>query len=171
MEIIIDQASNLWQIIESLWIVKALKVFLAIYVAVLVVDIVLVVIMLDPVGSVRKNLRGVDIPLTRKKTYAKQWAKIMMRLDGENESQYKVAVLEADQMADGILEKIGYKGTNIGERLQNATNAQLDYYDDILRAHYTRNQIVHDESYVIDKDKAHETLEIYEKFMRGLELF
>ncbi|HAV11135.1 MAG TPA: hypothetical protein DCX32_01145 [Candidatus Moranbacteria bacterium] len=145
------------------------KFFLIIYTLVLLVDIVLLLIMKGIGADIRKGLRGMDIPVISKGKMEKKWEKVKARLETESVSQYKVAILEADAIVDDILSKIGHKGNNMTERLEQLKPGQLDYQEELLEAHQTRNKIVHDESFRVDKELAEETIGIYEKFLRYLE--
>lgn len=153
----------------SSWFVLGLKIVLGIYTAVLLVDIILLLILRGIRGNVRTGLRGMDIPIVSQTTMGKRWKKIVARLETGNESQYKVAVIEADAMADEMLAAIGYKGENMAERLAQIKPGQLDYLEELTQAHQIRNQIVHDAQFRVDKDLAKDTVAIYENFLRYLE--
>lgn len=147
-----------------------LKIFLIFYTLILIADLVLMLMLKGVGGEIRKGLRGMDIPLASKSKMQKKWDKVLERLDSGNMSQYKVAILEADEIADKLLAGIGYKGANMSERLAQIRPEQLDNYtDELARAHQIRNRIVHEENFVVDKEMAKETIEIYERFLRYLE--
>lgn len=146
-----------------------IKFFLAVYVLVLLADIILLFAMKGVGSDIRKGLRGMDMPIVSKSRMEKKWAKVKARLESNSVSQYKVAVLEADAVVDEMLLKIGYKGNNMSERLEQLGSGQLDYKDDLLEAHQIRNKIVHDENFVVDRELAETTIEVYEKFLRYLE--
>lgn len=146
-----------------------IKFFLIIYTLVLVADLVLILILKGVGSDIRKGLRGTDMPVISKSKMEKKWEKIKSRLKSESVSQYKVAILEADAIVDDILSRVGYRGNNITERLEQLDSNQLDYREEILEAHQTRNKIVHDESFVVDKKLAENTVAVYEKFLRYLE--
>src|SRR3989344_7262472 len=46
----------------------------------------------------------------------KQWAKILKRLDTGLESEYKLALIEADSFLDEILIRMGFTGDSLEER-------------------------------------------------------
>lgn len=149
--------------------VLALKIFFGIYVAVLFVDIVLLLILRGVSGNIRTGLRGMDMPTTSVKKMRNRWSKILQRLEIDNLSQHKVAIIEADALADDILRGIGYDGNNMGERLMHIKPEQLDGLEDLKRAHQIRNRIVHELDFQIDHKEAHEVLKIYENFLKYLE--
>lgn len=149
--------------------VFAVKIFIGIYVAVLILDIILLLILRGVGSNIRTGLRGMDIPVTTPSKMRKRWDKILSRLADENVSQYKVAVIEADALADEILEKIGYDGANMTERLENIKPEQLDVLDELKQVHEIRNRIIHEADFQLSKDQAKEVIGVYENFLRYLE--
>ena len=99
------------------------------------------------------------------------WNKIMKRLETGIESEYKLAILEADTILDNTLKRMGFGGETLGERLGNLTLATLHNLEDVERVHKIRNDIVHDPNYKISLDEAKEILAIYEKALRDLDVF
>jgi glycerol dehydrogenase-like iron-containing ADH family enzyme len=99
----------------------------------------------------------------------KRWMKIKKRLESDNPSQYKVAILEADKLADEILVYMAYKGANMTERLEEAKVEQLEDKEALIRAHKIRNQIIHQSDFPVDKELAEGTIAIYEKFLHHFE--
>ena len=147
------------------------KILAAIYLAVLVIDIILLLILRGVGSNVRVGLRGTDIPLVTKSKMKKRWEKIKTRLDSGNPSQYKVAIIEADVIADEMLSGLGYKGSNMAEKLEQVGTAHLDDHLEALKgAHEIRNRIVHEENFQVDERLAKAVLGVYENFLRYLEL-
>jgi len=110
-------------------------------------------------------------PFGASKTF-KQWAKINKRLDSGRAVEYKISLIEADALLDDVLEKMGFKGENMKERLDRLADSRaLVDVESIQKAHKLRNDIVYDSNYELTLDKTKETLQIYEKALRDLELF
>lgn len=99
-----------------------------------------------------------------------RWQKIQQRLETTNESEYKLAVIEADGMLNDILLRMGFKGETVGDRLKILTAAIIPNLDDVSRAHQTRNNVVHDPDYRLTLEEAQRTLAIYEAAFRNLDL-
>lgn len=147
------------------------KILAGVYLAVLIINIILLLVIRGVKSDVRKGLRGMDIPLVTKRKMQKRWDKIANRLDSNNYSQYKVAIIEADAIADEMLAGIGYKGANMTEKLEQVGEAHLDDHLEALKgAHEIRNRIVHEEDFQIDERLAKAVLGVYENFLRYLEL-
>jgi len=102
----------------------------------------------------------------------KQWVKISKRLEPGKAEDYKMSLIEADSLLDDVLKRMGFKGENMKERLEQAAAAKtLSDIENIQKAHKLRNNIVHDPDYNLSLDKTKETLQAYEKAFRDLELF
>lgn len=109
-------------------------------------------------------------PFGVKKTF-KQWIKIAKRLETGKEAEYKLAIIGADSLLNDVLEKIGYGGATVSERLQKLDSTVLPIIERVWEAHKIRNNIVHDPDYHLTLDQAKKTLEIYEQAFRDLEMF
>jgi hypothetical protein len=102
---------------------------------------------------------------------SKTWAKVQKRLEIGSESEYKLAVIEADSLLNEVLERMGYRGGALGERLQKVTADALPNVEEVWEAHKIRNNIVHDPDYRLSLDEAKRALEIYEKALTDLQAF
>lgn len=101
---------------------------------------------------------------------AKQWRKITTRLETGIESEAKLALIEADSILDDVLKKMGYSGETLDERLKSVTPTIIPNVAEVLEAHKIRNNIVHDPDYRLNLDQARNTLAIYERALRELDL-
>jgi hypothetical protein len=108
-------------------------------------------------------------PYGTKKIYS-QWQKIKLRLAAGIESEYKLAVIEADSMIDDILNNMGFKGTNLGERLENLNSVTMPNIEEVKEAHQIRNNIVHNPDQTITLSDAKKFLEIYEIALNDLQV-
>jgi len=105
------------------------------------------------------------------KKIEKDWRKIVSRLDAGLEPEYKLAVIEADNMMNETLKRMGYGGSSLGERLEKLTAATLPNVDEVKEAHKVRDNIVHDPNYKLSLEEAKKTLGVFEKALRDLEAF
>jgi len=97
------------------------------------------------------------------------WRKIKASLETGLESEYKLAVLEADNILDDILKRMGFTGETLGEKLRNLTAAILPNIEEVKQAHQIRNNIIHDPAYKLSLEEAKKVLEIYEKALTDLQ--
>lgn len=121
-------------------------------------------------GDVKVAIFGSKAPRFKKSLYTKRWEAIRKGVNEGNISAGKIAVIEADKMLGEVLEKIGYKGKDTGEKIAAVKVGQLEGIQDAVRAHETFRQIVQDPSHKIGLEGLQETLAGYEKVFRGLEL-
>ncbi len=145
------------------------KFFLVIYITVLLVDIILILVLRGVGADLRTAIKGMDMPADSKTKALKKWQSIKNRLESDNISQYKAAILEADRIVDDILSKVGYKGNNLAERLEQVNPGQLENMERLKKAHKIRNRIIYEKDFSIDKKTAGETLEIYENLLKELD--
>lgn len=99
----------------------------------------------------------------------KSWQKTRARIETGMESEYKLAVIEADSLLDEVLKKMGYPGESLGERLESLTAVSLPNLEEAKETHKTRNNIVHDPDYRLSLDEAKKTLEVYERALTDLQ--
>jgi len=100
---------------------------------------------------------------------SRAWEKIIKRLKRVNESESKLAIIEADDLLNKILERMGYSGETLGEKLKRLSDVILPNLDEVLEAHKIRSNIVHDPTYRLSLDEGRKVLKIYEKALLNLE--
>ena len=142
-----------------------LKLILAIYVTVIFADIIMLLSIRGFGADIKTSFRGTNIPLMSAKGTRRKWKKIEARLETDDYSQYKVAIIEADKMVDGIFKSMRLKGNDMIERLKTLNPEQLEAEEDLEKAHKIRNQIINDPSFNIEKKEAKEALDIYARFL------
>ncbi|MBI4122737.1 MAG: hypothetical protein HY458_00030 [Parcubacteria group bacterium] len=100
----------------------------------------------------------------------RQWERIKSRLQTPNEAEYKLALMEADDILGNILLRIGFTQLTLAERLKNVTEAIIPNIQEVAQAHAVRNNIVHDPDYHLTLEQARKTLGVYEDAFRALDL-
>lgn len=147
-----------------------IKFILAIYVIVLFADMVLLLALRGLGGDIKNTLKGANMPLVSKKKIQKQWDSIESRLRLGNDQQDKLAILEADKLVDQVLFDIGYKGSNMKERLESADSNQIEELDFLIEAHEIRNKIIHDDKFHLNQEEVVRVINIYREFLENLEI-
>jgi len=107
-------------------------------------------------------------PLGAKKIM-KQWLKIKERLESGLESEFKLAIIEADSLLDDVLKKLGNSGDTLEDKLKQVNPNILPDVQDAVAAHKIRNNIVHDPDYKLSLFEAQNTLSLYEKVLTELD--
>lgn len=99
----------------------------------------------------------------------KTWLGIKARLETGTESEYKLALIEADSMLNDILKRMGYGGETLGERLEKLTIISLPSLEEAKEAHKIRNNIVHDPDYRLTLNEAQKVISVYERALTDLQ--
>lgn len=95
-----------------------------------------------------------------------QWDNLLKYLESENSSDWKLAILEADKLLDKMVEKMGYPGANLGERLRVIEPSDFLTLQEAWEAHKIRNRIAHEAQYQLTEREARKTIGLYEKVFR-----
>lgn len=99
---------------------------------------------------------------------ANRWKRIKKRAETGSEPEYKLALIEADDYLNEMLEDRGLNGKNFEELVNSAGKIMLPNLDEILSAHEVRNSIVYNPDYKIDLDKVKKILAIYEAATKNI---
>ena len=111
-----------------------------------------------------KELHGGSIENNR-------WASVQEHLASNNPNDWKLAIIEADVLLERMLEKAGYAGNTVGERLKSASIRSFATLDDAWTAHRVRNQIAHGGTdFVLTQKIANETLILYERVFKEFDV-
>jgi hypothetical protein len=100
----------------------------------------------------------------------KKWEKIQGRVETGQEAEYKIAIIESEDILDAALKRMGMRGSDFGERIAGVTSAIVPNLQEVKDAHQTRDNIVHDPSYVLSAEQAKNILAVYEVAFRNLDL-
>lgn len=99
---------------------------------------------------------------------SKQWSKIIKRADSGAESDYKLAIIDADDFLNEILDNRGYEGENFEEIITKAGRLITPILNDVLKAHEIRNSIVYNPDYKLTQDEAKKVLSTYESAINSI---
>lgn len=148
---------------------SVVKFLLGIYAVVIFADIILLLIQRGLSSDIRYTVFGMNIPtelVSRKGKLRKKWDKIKRKTEAKNESEWKVAIIEADNLIDDLIRRMEYKGENMGERLAGINPGQIENIEELKKAHEMRNRIIHEEGFKLDKKTTEEILGYYENFLK-----
>jgi hypothetical protein len=73
-----------------------------------------------------------------------RWRKIVELGSSTNENDWRQAIIQADVILDEILDKMGYHGEGVGEKLKAVEKADFQTLDQAWEAHKVRNAIAHE---------------------------
>jgi hypothetical protein len=93
-----------------------------------------------------------------------QWQEVQRHMNSTNSSDWRLAILEADIMLEEILEKQGYQGDTIGDKLKGVDRSDMTSLDAAWDAHKVRNQIAHEGvGFQINEREAKRVIGLYQK--------
>ncbi len=101
----------------------------------------------------------------------RRWKRIQKRIETGSEYEYKLAIIEADDLFRDVLEDKGFAGKTFEERIKQVEKTQLPNLEEILEAHKIRNSVVYDPDYKLNSDRAKQVLGFYERGIKNIESF
>lgn len=164
VKIIVDWLAQLPIVVFFRW-------FLIVYCIVLFVDIILLLWVHGLRGDIRKNRYGTaERPLKSTAALRREWQRILSRLKKNDPNENKLAILEADQFTDRVLQEIGYPGANLQERLEEMSLVSFDSVDKAIEAHQIRNRIIFDTEWHPTQEEAAHALGLFHDFLDHWEI-
>jgi hypothetical protein len=103
------------------------------------------------------------------KKFLRRWKKIEKRLESKNESDFKLAILEADDLLNEVMEEIGHKGKNLNEKLENVDEEIITNLKELKQVRKIKEDIISDPSYRLSEQEAKYILNVYEKTLKDLQ--
>lgn len=168
--------SELLNIIIKYLLILHNKIFFLQYIALVFIififlSIIIVFIKSKPfwVEGWHMQFKGLDVAQIGLNKIKRKFRLIKARLETKQESNYKIAVIQADKLLDNLFERAGFPGDTMGDKLKQITQSQISNLDDIWKAHKLRNSIVHDIDSEIKFSDAKHAIEAYEKALEELE--
>lgn len=96
-----------------------------------------------------------------------RWTYITQLIESGQKSDWRQAIIEADIMLDELLDRLGYHGESLGEKLRAVNQAHFQTLNNAWDAHRVRNEIAHQgSSYDLTEHLAHRTIANYEAVFR-----
>ncbi len=106
---------------------------------------------------------------SERKQKNERWERVETYMTSLNSSDWKIAILEADNILDQVVERMGYEGSTLGERMKNIEASDFPYLEEAWTAHKTRNAIAHKGTdYGITRSEAEQTINIYHRVFKEL---
>lgn len=101
----------------------------------------------------------------------KRWEGIEGRIKTNSESEYKLAIIEADNFFSEVLERQGFAGKTFEEKAKQLEDIKTTEIGEVLEAHKIRNSVMYDPDFKLDINKAKKILSTYEKTIKDIESF
>lgn len=98
----------------------------------------------------------------------KRWQRILELASSQNSSDWKVAIIEADTILDGMVTTMGFAGDTLGEKLKNIEKSDFTTLDEAWEAHKFRNKIAHSDEPITQRE-AHRIVALYGQVFQEFE--
>lgn len=97
-----------------------------------------------------------------------RWIKTLGYLFSQHNSDWKLAIIEADSMLEDLMNQMGFKGQSLGEKLKSATQESFHNLSIAWEVHTVRNRIAHESSaFELSQHEAKRLIALYEQIFRG----
>ncbi len=123
---------------------KYLLVLLGLFFAGLITYLYKAIVKLRTEERERLYPNGIKERVEEKPLINSRWAKVLDGLNSPNESDWRLAIMEADIMLYDLLEKMSLPGETVGDKLKAVDPSDFLTLDNAWEAHRVRNQIAHD---------------------------
>lgn len=92
-----------------------------------------------------------------------EWDKVLKNIESTNDSDWRLAILEADIMLNTLLDNMGLPGDTIGDKLKAVEKSDFTTVDKAWEAHKIRNQIAHEGStFLLSLHEAKRVIALYQ---------
>ena len=95
-----------------------------------------------------------------------KWVRILDYLESQNPADWKLAVIEADNLLLDLLSQLGFKGEGIGEKLKSTTQENFPPLPQAWEAHAVRNNVAHQSDFPLSGREAKRVIALYEGVFR-----
>ena len=93
-----------------------------------------------------------------------KWQKVLELLGMINESDWRLAIIEADNILADLLQKMGYVGDTIGDKLKAVEPSDFLSLDAAWEAHKVRNRVAHEgTNFRLSHREAQRVIGLYQK--------
>lgn len=97
-----------------------------------------------------------------------RWAGVAKKYSSGRPDELKLAVIEADKIADDILKRLGLEGQHMADRLGRISPEELGTLNRLWRAHRLRNDLVHTPGFALTPEAAKGAIADYEAFLKEI---
>lgn len=106
---------------------------------------------------------------SERKQKNERWARVETYMTSLNSSDWKIGILEADNILYQVVERMGYAGATLGERMKNIEASDFPYLEDAWEAHKMRNSIAHKGTdYELNRSEAERIINMYHRIFKEL---
>ncbi len=103
----------------------------------------------------------------KKARNAERWAAVLENVGTSSESDWRLAILEADIILDDMLKEMGTFGDTVADRLKSVNEHTLPSVQKAWEAHLVRNRIAHDgANFALSQHEARRVIGLFETVLK-----
>ena len=103
----------------------------------------------------------------KKARNAERWAAVVENVSSASESDWRVAILEADIILDDMLKGMGTFGDTVADRLKSVNEHTIPSVQKAWEAHLVRNRIAHDgANFALSQHEARRIIGLFETVLK-----
>ncbi len=96
------------------------------------------------------------------------WGKVLSYIFSQHASDWKLAIIEADSMLEGLMEQLGFRGETLGDRLKLANQDNFPQLTIAWEVHTIRNRIAHEGlAFELSQHEAKRVIALYEEIFHS----
>jgi hypothetical protein len=99
-----------------------------------------------------------------------RWSKVLERAAAGSADAMKLAIIDADKLADDMLKQMGLQGEHMADRLEKVSSERLPSVDRLWRAHRLRNDLVHTPGFTLSEAEGKRAMNDYTSFFKSIGL-
>lgn len=100
-----------------------------------------------------------------------KWEKILTLSESQNQSDWRLAIIEADIILDDLLKKLQLPGDTMGDKLKAVEPSDFTTIDAAWEAHKMRNMIAHEGTdFLINQREIRRIISLYESVFKEFQL-
>ncbi len=119
-----------------------------------------------PIREVLEEAR--DLGELPRNEILEKWKEINRKVNSSVESDYREAVIKADEFLDEVLKTAKFSGEELSDRLKTVRDNQLEFKDDIIWADDLKKKIAADENFKISPEEAKRAVYIFERALKEM---
>jgi hypothetical protein len=99
------------------------------------------------------------------------WDHVMEEANSDDDSRWRLAILEADIMLNELLDVLGYRGETMADKMKQVDRANFRTIDLAWEAHRIRNQVAHQgTAHLLSPRETRRVMGLYEEIFREFKL-
>ena len=122
--------------------------------------------MAAPVKEILEEAR--DLGELSKSEARSNWAEIKEKAESPIESDYREAMMKADEFLDEALKTARFSGESLADRLKTVRDDQLEFKDDIIWADNLKSKIAVDDNFNVSREEAKRAVYIFERALKEI---